>query len=147
MAATRTILIVDDDQDGAVSLGLLFQLLGHDVTVRYDGRGALELLETARPQIVFLDLAMPGMDGYELCRQIRDKPWGADPFVFALTGWTRVESRALLAGFDACLLKPCSLDKLDKLLADPAAASTRVRGGRRDPRRALPRKAAALEQA
>jgi CheY-like chemotaxis protein len=132
-ATKRKILIVDDDQDGAASLGLLLQICGHEVTVRYDADSCLELLETFRPEVVFLDLSMPVLTGYDLCRHIRATSWGDEPFVFAFTGWMHVEPEALAAGFDGCLLKPRSLEQLQLLLANPAAQSSRVLSQRRSP--------------
>ena len=133
MATPRRILIVDDDQDGAASLGLLLEVSKHEVAVRFDGQSALECIESLRPDVAFLDLSMPELDGYELCRRIRSKPWGNEPYLYALTGWTHVESEVLAAGFDGCLLKPCSLEQLQALLANPAAVSKRARGERHGP--------------
>ena len=77
MVTPRKILIVDDDEDGASSLGLLLEVSGHEVAVRFDGHSALECLESLRPDVAFLDLSMPQLDGYELCRRIRSKPCSA----------------------------------------------------------------------
>ena len=140
MVTPRKILIVDDDEDGASSLGLLLEVSGHEVAVRFDGHSALECLESLRPDVAFLDLSMPQLDGYELCRRIRSKPWGTEPFLYALTGWMHVEIDVVSAGFDGCLLKPCALPTLQALLANPAALSKRVRDGRRGPTGVLPSK-------
>ena len=86
MVTPRKILIVDDDQDGAASLGLLLEIWGHLPTVRYNGGSAVELLVKFRPDVAFIDLSMPDIDGYEVCRHIRRQPWGNEPFLFALTG-------------------------------------------------------------
>ncbi len=145
--ATRKILIVDDDQDGAATLGLLLEMWGHEPTVRYDARSAMELLEQFRPEVAFVDLSMPIVTGYDLCRHIRRQPWGEDTFVFALTGWMHTERDALAAGFDGCLLKPCSLDQLKDLLDHPLARSHRPRELRRGPRGVVPRKPGNTEQA
>lgn len=128
MVTPRKVLIVDDDQDGAASLGLLLEIAGHTPTVCFAGQEAMETLRTARPQIVLLDLSMPVVDGYDLCRHIRSLPWGDAPYVFALTGWMHVEQDALAAGFDGCLLKPCSMEQLSALLENPDAKSKRPRG-------------------
>jgi two-component system, chemotaxis family, CheB/CheR fusion protein len=143
----KKILIVDDDEDGAASLGLLLEVSRHEVAVRYDGQSALECLDKLRPDVAFLDLSMPELDGYELCRRIRSKPWGHEPYLFALTGWTHVESEVLSAGFDGCLLKPCSLTELQALLANPASRSKRARGDRRGPAGVLPAKRDSVEKA
>lgn len=147
MATPRKILIVDDDQDGAASLGLLLEMCGHQATVRYDGRSAIELLARFRPEIAFVDLSMPVVDGYDLCRHIRNQPWGDEPFVFALTGWMHVEHDALEAGFDGCLLKPCSIDHMQALLENPRARSNRPRGTRRGPAAVLPHTSGDVEEA
>jgi CheY-like chemotaxis protein len=122
---TRRVLVIDDHQDGAESLGLLLETDGHVVSVRYDGASAIDVLEAERPEVVFLDLDMPGLNGFELCHHIRNQPWGAEVFVFALTGWTHVEAEALAAGFDGCLLKPSGLETLRKFLTNPAEHSQR----------------------
>ncbi|HEX6999633.1 MAG TPA: response regulator [Gammaproteobacteria bacterium] len=133
---TRRVLVVDDDRDGADSLGLLLALDGHKTFVCYDGRTALEMLAAERPEIALLDIGMPDCDGYELCASIRREPWGERMLLFALTGWAREEDRrrATEAGFDGYLVKPVSIENLKALLADPAARSDRLaRQSRRDP--------------
>jgi CheY-like chemotaxis protein len=122
---TRRVLVIDDDQDHAVSLGLLLETDGHTVTVRYDGVSAIDVLEAEQPDLVFLDLDMPGLNGYELCQYIRNRPWGKEIYVFALTGWAHAEPDALAAGFDGCLLKPSGLETLRKFLSRPAEQSRR----------------------
>jgi CheY-like chemotaxis protein len=143
----RKILIVDDDQDGAASLGLLLEVCGHQPNVRYDGQSAIELLGKFRPEIALVDLSMPGIDGYELCRYIRMQPWGEEPYVFALTGWMHMERDALAAGFDGCLLKPCSLEHLKALLENPRVRSQRIRDLRRGPAAVLPHKPGNVDNA
>ena len=125
---------------------MLLQVSQHEVTVRFDGASALESIESLRPDVAFLDLSMPDLDGYELCRRIRSKPWGNEPYLYALTGWTHVENEALSAGFDGCLLKPCSLEDLQALLANPAARSNRARRERRGPAAIVPLKRGIAEK-
>jgi CheY-like chemotaxis protein len=115
--------------------------------VCYDARAALELLATLRPEIMLVDLSMPVMDGYDLCRHVRSLPWGDEPFIFALTGWMHVEGDAAAVGFDGCLLKPCSLDQLKALLEHPGGTSMRARGTRRGPAAVLPPNPGNVEQA
>src|SRR5690606_5290011 len=134
--STRRILIVDDDRDGSDSLGLLLALDGHRTFVCYDANTAVQMLAAERPEIVFLDISMPDVSGYELCRRIRRETWGQSLLVFALTGWARDEDRrhANAAGFDGHLIKPVTLDKLRSLLANPSAGSARFgREQRKDP--------------
>jgi CheY-like chemotaxis protein len=85
----RRVLIVDDNADSADSLAMLLQLGGHDAHVAYDGLQALELAARLQPQVLLLDLELPGLDGCELCRRIRQQPWAARARLVAVTGWAR----------------------------------------------------------
>ena len=111
------VLIVDDNRDAARSLGMLLELLGHDVRVVYDGDGAVDLAGDFRPELVLLDLGMPNVSGYEVCRRIRSQAWGTSMMVVAVTGWGQEEDRrkSAAAGFDHLLVKPLSPDMLDAL--------------------------------
>jgi len=126
----RRILIVDDSQDGAESLAMLLDLAGHQTHQAHDGASALEAAGRIRPDVVLLDIGLPRMSGYEVCRRIRKEPWGQDVVLVALTGWGQEEDRQQSrdAGFDAHLVKPLDHDALERFLASlPAArdASTR----------------------
>ena len=123
--ARRKMLIVDDNHDAAASLEMFLQLMGHDVRVAHDGERALQLAEEFRPQIIFLDLGMPGLDGYEVCRRIRDAAWGRTMRLIAITGWGQDEDRrkSAVAGFDMHLVKPVNPETLALLLADPRKAA------------------------
>jgi CheY-like chemotaxis protein len=122
MTTPKRILVVDDNEDGAIVLGMLLEVSGgHKVEIRYDGASALELLRTFRPDIIFLDLSMPHIDGYELCSRIRQEPWSESTLVFALTGWMHAENAASDAGFDACILKPVTLEQLAPFLLKSAS--------------------------
>jgi PAS domain S-box-containing protein len=114
------ILIVDDNVDGADSFGRLLALMGHDVVTEYDGQSALERAAELAPHLVFIDLGMPGMDGFEVCRRLRELPLARRPRTVALTGWGRKEdiARTAEAGFDAHLVKPVDREILKRLLAD-----------------------------
>ena len=68
------LLVVDDNQDAADSLAMLLRLQGHDVRVAHSGQAALEMTKAYRPDLVFLDIGMPGMDGYEVARRLRQRP-------------------------------------------------------------------------
>ena len=115
----RRVLIVDDSEDGAESLAMLLQLAGHETWRAHDGLEAIKAAERVRPDVVLLDIGLPGMNGYEACRSIRKEPWGKDLVLVALTGWgqeeDRLESRE--AGFDAHLVKPVDVDQLLEFLA------------------------------
>jgi CheY-like chemotaxis protein len=91
--SSRRILVVDDHRDSADSLGMLLKFLGADVCIANDGLAALEALKIYRPSVVFLDIGMPGMDGYEIARQARQQPEGRDVTLVALTGWGQEEDR------------------------------------------------------
>jgi signal transduction histidine kinase/ActR/RegA family two-component response regulator len=113
----RRVLVVDDNQDAAQSLGLLLKLLGAEVQVVHDGPAALEIIPTYAPNVVLLDIGMPGMDGYEVAKRIRQQPAGEDLLLIALTGWGQEEDRrrSSQAGFDHHLLKPADLTALKSL--------------------------------
>ena len=85
-AACR-VLIADDNVDGAESLAMLVACSGHEVYVANTGPDALQMAAAHRPDVVVLDIGMPGMDGYQVAQRIRNEPWGADMLLIALTGW------------------------------------------------------------
>jgi len=112
------VLVVDDNRDAAVSLSKLLELLGVEVQVAHDGPSALQMLPLYGPSIVLLDIGMPGMDGYEVARRIRQNPEWHGIMLIALTGWGQEEDRhrAQDAGFDHHLLKPANIDALKSIL-------------------------------
>jgi CheY-like chemotaxis protein len=113
------ILVADDDQDSAESLAMLFQLMGHDVRSAQSGLAAIDVAAEFRPELIVLDIGMPGLDGYEVCRRIRQHPWGQAIVIAALTGWTRDEDRdrSEQAGFNHFLVKPVDPKALEDLIA------------------------------
>lgn len=117
--ASRRVLVIDDDRDVADSFVLLLETLGATVRVAYSGAMGLTALAAFNPELVFLDLGMPGMDGYETARRIRAAPEGRDVKLVALTGWgqDQIRARARAAGFDRELTKPAGLEALLELLA------------------------------
>jgi len=119
VAAPRRVLVVDDNRDAADSLAALLGVLGADCHVAYDGGSALDAIPSLQPEMVFLDLGMPGIDGYEVARRIRRPERGAAPFLVALTGWGQPDDRRRTreAGFDQHLVKPVDLGALRSLLA------------------------------
>jgi PAS domain S-box-containing protein len=119
LQSPRRILVVDDNHDVADSLGILLQFLGAEVQVVYDGASALETIEAFKPDLMILDLGMPGMDGYEVARQIRQKPGFQDVMLIALTGWGQKKDRARtrMEGFDYHLVKPVDIEALKTLLS------------------------------
>jgi CheY-like chemotaxis protein len=119
LAGTRKrVLIVDDNADGANSLGHLLAFLGHETEMAYDGQAALVRAEAFAADVVLLDLGMPGLDGFEICRRLRASDSPRRPRIVAMTGWGREEDRArtAAAGFDAHLVKPVDLAPLARLL-------------------------------
>ncbi len=119
-ASGLRLLIVDDNHDAAESLAMLLQLQGHDVRVANDGPSALRTAIEYVPNVAFLDIGMPGMDGCEVARLLRRQPRLNGIVLAALTGWGQKEDRRRTAdaGFDHHLVKPIELDVLDRLLAD-----------------------------
>ena len=116
--ASRRILVVDDNRDAAASLAMLLELDGHHIVTAHDGAAALEAAAAQRPEVVLLDIGLPLLDGYEVCRRIRQQPWGAGVVLLALTGWGQEEDRdrTRAAGFDGHLVKPVDYNELMTLL-------------------------------
>ena len=116
----RRILIVDDSQDGAESLAMLLQIGGHETHVVHDGAEALVAAERIRPDLILLDIGLPKLNGYEVCSRIRERPWGREVRLVALTGWGQEQDRhrSKAAGFDVHLVKPVDHDVLLKMMAE-----------------------------
>jgi signal transduction histidine kinase/ActR/RegA family two-component response regulator len=113
------ILVVDDNRDAANTLGMLLTMLGSHVEVVYSGAAALRACEKNPPDLVFLDLGMPQMDGYEVARLLRRMPHGQTIRIVALSGWgqERDRSETAAAGFDHHLIKPADIAALQSVLA------------------------------
>ena len=113
------ILVVDDHEDTAAMLGLLLTLIGHQTQVAHDGLEALATTAAFRPDVVLLDINLPGLSGYEVARKLREQPWGRELMLVAVTAMDqephRLESRR--SGFDAHLVKPVDSHTLEALLA------------------------------
>jgi PAS domain S-box-containing protein len=122
--AARRLLVVDDEQLVAKSLAVLLRLLGHAVEVAHDGFEAIAAAERSNPDVILLDVGMPKLDGYAVCRRIREQPWGKAMRIVALTGWGMEEDRpqSAEAGFDGHLVKPVDASTLSKLLREPLMA-------------------------
>jgi CheY-like chemotaxis protein len=114
----KRLLVVDDNQDAALSLATLLRLQGHDVCVAHDGRSALTSFQSRSPELVFLDIGMPGMDGYAVARRMREIAGPKAVVIAALTGWGQEadRKRTAEAGFDHHLVKPVDFDALEQLL-------------------------------
>ncbi|HEY2155890.1 MAG TPA: ATP-binding protein, partial [Isosphaeraceae bacterium] len=116
--SARRVLIVDDNADAARSLGRLLRLSGHEVDIAHDGPDALQRYEAMEPNFVLLDIGLPGMDGYEVARRIRERPDASRAVLVAVTGYGREEDRlrSQEAGFDQHFVKPVELDALLAIL-------------------------------
>jgi DNA-binding response OmpR family regulator len=125
----RRVRVVDDLSDSADTLALVLESIGQEVHKAYNGEDAIAAAEKLNPDLILLDIVMPGLDGYEACRRIRGQSWGQDICIIALTGWGQEEARvrSLQAGFDDHLVKLVSVDALRKLLR--SLPRRRVPGG------------------
>lgn len=114
----RRVLIVDDAQDTREVLAQFIILLGHDVLTARNGREALEVATSFVPHVIFLDIAMPELDGYEVCSRLRARRSNKDCAIYAVTGFGSAQHkvRSKEAGFDGHLIKPLDLDHIAELL-------------------------------
>ncbi len=112
------ILVVENDSDCADSLAILLGLYGHRVSVASNGRDSLELARTCDLDVIILDICMPGMDGYELARRLREQTTAHRPLLIAVTGLAQQEARqhSAEAGIDLHLVKPADPEQLRDLL-------------------------------
>ncbi len=115
----RRVLVVDDNQDAAEALATILSLSGHDTELAHDGIGAIAAAASFKPEVVFLDIGMPSVDGHETARRIREQPWGKDIVLVALTGWGQAEDRrkSREAGFNHHLVKPADPTLVAELLS------------------------------
>ena len=113
------ILIVDDNRDAATSLAMLLEMSGNQTITAHDGVAAVETAAAFHPDVILLDIGLPGLSGYEVARRIRSEPWSERVTLVAITGWGESEDRqrSTEAGFDAHLVKPIDHAALMKLLA------------------------------
>jgi PAS domain S-box-containing protein len=120
--ASLRVMVVDDNVDAAESLAALLEIEGHVPRIAHDGEAALRVAAEFRPRVVFLDIGMPGKDGYQVARELRAHPGTQAAVLVALTGWGAQEDRARSrsAGFDHHLTKPASLASVEALLAEIA---------------------------
>ncbi len=119
------VLVVDDNQDAAATLQTILKLLGHEVQCAFDGLEALHTGDRFHPQVVFMDLGMPRLNGYETAKEIRIRPWGASVLLVALTGWGQDsdKQKSRDCGFDEHLTKPADPLALQQLLSRYARQS------------------------
>lgn len=116
----RRVIIADDNRAAADGLKQVMARMGHDVRAVYDGSQVVELAAEFRPDLILMDLSMPGMDGYEAARRIRQQPWGKTLLLVAVSGWGQKHhrSRAAEAGFDHYLVKPIAMADMTRMLED-----------------------------
>ena len=124
------VLIVEDSPDALEMLRVLLELEGYDVWSAANGPDALRVAEAARPDVALIDIGLPGIDGIEVCRQLRAQPWGRAMFLVAQTGWGEDSDRqqSAEAGFDVHLTKP-----LDPAVLTAMLDSRRRANGGADP--------------
>jgi PAS domain S-box-containing protein len=116
-AACR-ILVVDDNRDAATTLSMLLQLMGHEVQIAHNGSDALACAQSFRPHAILLDIGLPSLNGYDVCRHLRHQPWGREVMIVALTGWGQQADykRSRQAGFDEHLVKPVAPEALREVV-------------------------------
>ena len=125
------ILVVDDNRDAAESMAVLLRMEGHLVDIAYDGPAALEAVRSMRPDVVLLDLGLPGIDGFELAERLRAMPDGARTLLIAISGYGQDEHRekSRRAGFDRHFVKPIDPASVTELLVAERRSSTRPTTG------------------
>lgn len=116
--SSRRILVVDDHEETAELLGELLLLKGYDPVVALSGRDGLEAAARMRPGVVLVDMTLPDIHGYEVCRRIRAQAWGQDILIIGVSGWDRCACgpEAIEAGCDHYFVKPIRFDSLETLL-------------------------------
>jgi CheY-like chemotaxis protein len=119
------ILVADDNRDAAHTLAMMLDLEGHELRTAHDGLETLAIGQLFKPELVLLDIAMPVLNGYQTARQIRDRPWGHNVCLVALTAWGHDSDRrtALENGFQDHIVKPASLERLRAVVNVARAAS------------------------
>jgi len=112
------VLVVDDGTDAADSLALILKMWGHEVQVAYDGPTGLEAALATSPEVIILDIALAGLNGWDIAARLRGMPGFDQTLLLAMSGFAQEsdvqQSRA--AGFDQHLVKPCDLDELRRVL-------------------------------
>lgn len=116
-ARPRRILVVDDEEDARETLAALLESDGHETVAVNDGPAALKAVRAFRPEVVLLDLGLPGADGYEIARELRSESANRNMLLVAVTGYRSDPPRMKSAGFDNHLIKPASLQQVSALLA------------------------------
>jgi len=115
---SRRILIADDNRDAADTLAEILRMEGHEVRLAHDGPAALAAFAAFHPDVMLLDIGMPGLSGYEVARKVRETDPASDMILIAITGWGQENDKeqALSAGFDYHLTKPVDLQRMSELI-------------------------------
>jgi CheY-like chemotaxis protein len=113
------VLVVDDNNDAADMMAVMLGRWGHEARSAYEGSTALEVAAAFQPEVVLLDLGLPGMDGYAVASRLREQPWASEVTIFAVTGRGQEEDRqrSIANGFQEHIVKPVVPDQLKSLLA------------------------------
>lgn len=114
----KDILVVDDNVDGGTSLQIYLELLGHHVELVHTGSAALERIKRSMPEVIFLDIGLPDMTGYEVAKAIRSETSERTPLILAITGWgtQKDKDQAMEAGCDAHFTKPIDVQEIEMVL-------------------------------
>ncbi len=117
------VLVVDDNEDTVLGFAMLLKANGHEARTAHNGIAAVQLADVFRPHVIMLDIGLPGLNGYEVARQIRQQPYGKDIMLIALTGYGQDSDReaSTEAGFDHHLVKPARFDQLLQILNEVEA--------------------------
>jgi DNA-binding response OmpR family regulator len=120
LSAGLRVLIVEDNRDTADMLSDIVHDWGHETRVAYDGVAGLQVADQFQPQVVLLDIGLPKLPGYDVARRLRERDWGQEALVVAVTGWGEDSDRrkSEAAGIDHHLVKPVNTDVLEGLLSD-----------------------------
>jgi PAS domain S-box-containing protein len=126
--APRRILVVDDNRDSARSLAMLLKIGGNETLTAFDGREAVDVATTFRPDVILLDIGLPKLNGFEVAREIRGQAWGKKVLLVALTGWGQDDDRnkSKDAGFDSHLVKPVEYKELTKVLSELSRQTNQI---------------------
>ena len=129
--AKLKVLVVDDNFDVAQTVGWMVEAFGHEYRLVQESKLAVEIAREYRPDAILLDINMPGMDGYAVCRALREQALFADTVIIAQTGWGQTQERASTgeSGFDHRLTKPVNMDRLEQMLAGVVSARQVSRAG------------------
>jgi two-component system, OmpR family, response regulator len=124
-AQARRVLLVDDSIDAAEAMSMLLETLGHEVRTMYDGPSALAMCDAFAPDVVILDIGLPGMNGFDVAKAMRARPGTEKALLIALTGYGDESDRrkAHDAGFDHHLVKPVSFTAIEAVIADRFGSS------------------------